>query len=188
MGIGVIVHGYIECPGYAPSPATKRVYRSNRRVIRGLPISDADWPFITRDMFSFLPLRPMRDRQIPQYENQVIHFAGDYKNMYVLEADWVRKFEGLLSRLCWYRAVVILEFSALRYEWEVPFEHFGDRYELNPPRPPTQWAFRCYRLERQPLPVAEAVDGPLASAYHFPVSDVALPNTTDTSQGAGDNR
>jgi hypothetical protein len=38
------------------------------------------------------------DRHVAQYENHVIHFAGDYKNMYLLEADWVRKFEAVLSR------------------------------------------------------------------------------------------
>jgi len=168
MGIGVIVHGYIECPGYALAVETRRVYRANRRVILGLPVSDPEWPFITRDMFSVLPLRPSWDRRIAQYENQVIHFAGDYKNMYALEADWIRKFEALLSRLCWYRAVVMLEFSALRYEWEVSFDHIGDRYRGNPPRPPTEWSFQCYRIERHPLRLGDAIDGSLASPHHVP--------------------
>jgi hypothetical protein len=105
------------------------------------------------------------DRQIPQYDHQVIHFAGDYKNMYILEADWIRKFEEVLSRLCWYRAVVILEFSSLRYEWEVAFKHW-DRYMANPPLPPTEWTFQCFRMEQKPLAEPEAVDGTIASAYH----------------------
>lgn len=166
MGIGVVVHGYIECPGYARTAEAKRIYRANRRIILGLPASDPDWPFITRDMFSSLPLRPSWSRRIPQYQSHVIHFAGDYKNMYVLEADWVRKFEGLLSRLCWYSAVVMLEFTALRYEWEVAFDHIGERYHHDPPLPPTEWSFRCYRIERQPLPQREAIDGPLVSPHH----------------------
>jgi hypothetical protein len=173
MGIGVIIHGYIECPGYAHSAETRRVYRANRRVILGLPISDPEWPFITKDMFSKLPLRPSWNRRIPQYENQVIHFAGDYKNMYLLEADWVKKFEGLLSRLCWYRAVVMLEFGSLRYEWKVSFDHIGERYRDNPPRPPTEWSFKCYRTERQSLPPCEAIDGPLASPHHTANEDDA---------------
>jgi hypothetical protein len=170
MGIGVILHGYIECPGYARAAETRRVYRANRRVILGLPVSDPDWPFITRDMFSVLPLRPTWDRRVAQYENHVIHFAGDYKNMHVLEADWVRKFEGLLSRLCWYRAVVMLEFG-LRYEWEVAFDHIGERYNGNPPRPPTEWSFTCHRVERRPMSVMEAVDGRLISSHHVAKTD-----------------
>jgi hypothetical protein len=166
MGIGVVIHGYIECPGYAYTAETKRVYRANRRVILGLPVSDSEWPFITRDMFSVLPLRPTWDRRIAQYENQLIHFAGDYKNMYVLEADWVRKFESLLAKLCWYRAAVMLEFSALRYEWEVPFDHVADRHRENPPRPPTEWSFQCFRMEQEPLSIGEAIDGPLSSPHH----------------------
>jgi hypothetical protein len=165
MGIGVVLHGCIECPGHAHMVETKRVYRANRRVLRTLPVSDSEWPFMTRDMFSMLPLRPSMDRQIPQYDHQVIHFAGDYKNMYILEADWIRKFEEVLSRLCWYRAVVILEFSSLRYEWEVAFKHW-DRYMANPPLPPTEWTFQCFRMEQKPLAEPEAVDGTIASAYH----------------------
>jgi hypothetical protein len=166
MGVGVVMHGFIECPGFAWTPETKRIYRANRRVILGLPVSDPEWPFITRDMFSLLPLRPKWERHVAQYENQIIHFAGDYKNMIVLEADWVRKFEALLSRLCWYQAVVELEFTRLRYEWRVSFDHTGERYRGNPPRPPTEWSFACCSMERKPLPLGEAIDGPLASPYH----------------------
>jgi hypothetical protein len=166
MGIGVVIHGYIDCPGYAHMTETKRVYRANRRVILELPLSDPGWPFITRDMFSVLPLRPSMDRQIPQYEHHLIHFAGDYKNMYHLEADWGIKFEKLLSRLCWYRAVVMLEFSSLRYEWDVDFKHIGQRYLGNPPLPPTEWSFQCYGIERKPLALRDAVDGSFTSQYH----------------------
>lgn len=166
MGIGVVVQGYIECPGYAHMVENKRVYRANRRVILSLPVSDPDWPFITRDMFSMLPLRPSTDRRIAQYESDLIHFAGDYKNMYLLEADWVQKFEKLLSRLCWFRAVATLEFSLLRYEWEVDFKHIGQRYQGNPPQPPTEWSFKCFGIERKPLAAQMAVDGILVSQYH----------------------
>jgi hypothetical protein len=166
MGIGVVIHGYIECPGYGYEADTKRVYRANRRVILGLPVSDSEWPFMTRDMFSQLPLRPKVDRCIAQYEHQLIHFAGDYKNMYLLEADWVRKFESLLAKLCWYRAVVMLEFSALRYEWETSFDHIGGRYREDPPRPPTEWSLQCFRTEKQLLSIDEALDGPLSSPHY----------------------
>jgi len=168
MGIGVIIHGYIECPGFARSADTKRVYRANRRVILGLPISDRDWPYLTRDMFSMLPLRPSIDRRIAQYENQVIHFAGDYKDMYRIEAGWLRKFEGLLSRLCWYRAAAMIEDSWFRYEWRVSFDHIGDRYHSNPPRPPTEWTFKCSRMTQQPLLPNEAIGEAFDSPHHVP--------------------
>src|SRR5262249_5236424 len=90
MGIGVVVHGFIEFVGSGRQPEWKRVFRHNRRVINSLPVSDGEWPFMPRVMFSVLPLRPSLERCIPQYENGLIHFAGDYKNMYLLEADWVR--------------------------------------------------------------------------------------------------
>ncbi|WP_165073763.1 hypothetical protein [Paludisphaera rhizosphaerae] len=176
MGIGVIVCGYIEWPGYAGSPAGKRIYRANRRAILSLPASDPDWPFITRDMFSALPLRATRDRRIAQYENHVIHFAGDYKNMYRLEADWVRKFEALLGRLCWYNAVATLDFCSYRYEWIVPFDHIDDRYYSDTPRPPTEWSFQCYHIDCQPIPTDEAIDGPLDSLHHTPWREPGSPS------------
>jgi len=71
----------------------KRVSRLNRRVLAALPESHQEWPFLTRGMFSMLPLRTSCERRIPQYEDQVIHFAGDYKDMWTLEAAWVVKFE-----------------------------------------------------------------------------------------------
>jgi hypothetical protein len=170
MGVGIIVHGYIVSPHYFAAPESNRIHRANRRVLRGLPVSDSEWPFITREMFSLLPLRRTSERRIPQYEHQVIHFAGEYKNMYVLEADWVLKFEErLLSRLCWYRAAVIVEFTHLLYEWEVPRNHVG--YRSDPPEPPTQWSFRCSRIQAQALVVSDAVDGVVASPYHVEDSD-----------------
>ncbi len=120
-----------------------------------------------------LPLRRTSERRIPQYEHQVIHFAGEYKNMYVLEADWVRKFEErLLSRLCWCRAVVIVEFTHLLYEWKVPWNHVETRYLSDPPQPPTEWSFRCSKIERQAVAEADAVEGILSSPYHVPDRDV----------------
>ena len=166
MGIGVVIHGYIECPGYAWQAEDKRIYRANRRVILGLPVSDPEYPFITRDMFSVLPLRPTLERRVAQYENHVIHFAGDYKNMYALDADWIRKFEAILSRLCWNRAVVTLDFSSFRYEWTVTDWNQKFAYRSNPPRPPTHWSFKCYRTELRPLAAGEAVNGTLASPHH----------------------
>jgi len=166
MGIGVIVHGYIDCPGYGWQPEDKRVFHQNRRVIRRLPESDSEWPFFTRNMFSMLPLRPSLERCIPQYEDQVIHFAGAYKNMYIIEAEWLTKFERLLSNLCWYSAVAIVDFSKLRYEWSLDISSVADQYRHDPPVPPREWSFQCFQLDSQAIAHKEAIDGTFESPYH----------------------
>jgi hypothetical protein len=168
--MGVTIHGFIECPAWGRGPNAdrgKRLFRYNSRVIAALPASDPDWPFLTRGMFSVLPLRTAQERWIPQYESQLIHFAGDYKSMIPLEAKWVTKFERLLAMLCWYRAVVIDEFTKIRYEWDVELlsEQTSGYFDV-PPRPPRRWKFRCFKVELQPLPVNEALDGALASEHH----------------------
>lgn len=169
MGIGVIVHGFIECPGTPYHRIDiRRISRANRRVIASLPASDDDWPFITRGMFGMQSLRTSFDRCIAQYENQVIHFAGDYKNMYVLEADWLTKFETLLARLYWSSVVVMVEFTGLRYEWHVAREHVRERYSQDPPQPPTAWSFECFNIAKQPIPPHQAIDGVFSSPYHCP--------------------
>ena len=167
MGIGAVIHGFIECPGWSHNSNVKRLFRLNRKVLSSLPISDTDWPFITKDMFSMLPLRPSLERQVAQYENQVIHFAGDYKNMYILEADWITKFERLLARLYWHSAVVTNEFSALRYEWSIAPDRMGDMIDRDPPLPPTEWTFRCFKMTLNQLPLSEAVEGALNSPHHI---------------------
>lgn len=166
MGIGVIIHGYIECPGHGWQAEDKRVFHQNRRVIEGLPDSDHQWPFFTRNMFSMLPLRHSLERCIPQYEAQIIHFAGVYKNMYVMEAEWLSKFERLLSNLCWYSAVAIVEFSQFRYEWSIDVGGVAEQYLRVPPLPPREWSFQCYRTNSEAVPMNEAIDGAFKSPYH----------------------
>jgi len=164
MGIGVVIHGYISCYGFINQPDVKRVFRHNQRVLKQLPNPDPEWPFLPREMFSMLPLRTDQRLGIPQYEHQIIHFAGDYKNMYLLQADWVRKFEQLLSRLVWTKAVVMLDFSDLRYEWNVPPE-FDDGFSHDPPIPPTRWTFQSYRIDS--TSAGEFVEGLLVSPHHI---------------------
>lgn len=166
MGIGCIVHGYIECPGYGWQPGDKRVFRQNRRVIQQLPDSDPEWPFFTKNMFSMLPLRTTLERCIPQYESQVIHFAGVYKNMYKIEGEWLGKFERLLSNLCWLSAVAIAEGSRLRYEWSVDIGRVAEQYQRDPPVPPREWSFQCWEFDLQLVPPAMAIDGKFNSEYH----------------------
>ena len=157
MGIGVVVHGIIRAPGVGTEEPSMRTHAHNQRVIEALPESDTEWPFFTRSMFSMLPLRTSLDVQIPQYENAVIHFAGDYKGMLILEADWIRKFEKLLAQLCWTRATVYNEFSTLVYEWEADWP--SESYLHIPPIPPRKWKLTCGLQKIEPTPLTEAIDG-----------------------------
>jgi hypothetical protein len=167
MAIGVVVYGVIQCPAWGWSADGKRLYRHNRRVISHLPESDADWPFLTKGMFSVPPLRVQSERRVPQYEHQIIHFAGEYKNMVILEAAWIRKFELLLSKLCWYSATVTNDFSKIQYDWAVSLGGEQTRgYLDNVPRPPSEWSFRCSGIDLRPLTRTEAVDGILTSEHH----------------------
>src|SRR2546426_3154599 len=115
MGIGVIVHGFIVCPGWGHQVEDQRVFHHNKKVIEQLPVSDPEWPFLTRSMFSMLPLRTAVELCVPQYESQVIHFAGSYKDMFLATPEWLTKFEGLLSRLCWFSAIATI--WSQKYEW-----------------------------------------------------------------------
>lgn len=157
MGIGVIVHGFIRTPGWGTQDPSERCYAHNQRVIESLPASDPEWPFFTRSMFTIPPLRRSFAVQIPQYETAGIHFLGEYKNMYVLEAAWIRKFEGLLTRLCWIGAKVYVDFGGLLYEWEPSSPYDGCM--SNPPIPPKLWKLTCSQLKLEPIPVESAIDG-----------------------------
>jgi hypothetical protein len=168
MGMGINIFGYIECPGYGWQREDQRVFRQNRRVIEHLPESDLERPFITRSMFSLLPLRKSSEVCIPQYEFQLIHFAGSYRNMFVIEAEWLSKFESILSGLCWLSAAVIKAFAGMEYCWHIDFAAIAHAYQSDPPRPPKQWSFEVHKLERLPIEINAAIDGIFASKYHIP--------------------
>jgi len=163
MGIGVVVHGIIKSPGWANQEPSERTYAHNQRVIEALPEGDTEWPYITRSMFSILPLRRSLDMNIPQYEDAVIHFAGGYKGMLILEADWIRKFEKLLAQLCWTRATVYNAFSSLVYEWESDWP--SESFFHDPPIPPRKWKLTCGLQKIESVPLTEAVDGPYTPLF-----------------------
>ncbi len=166
MGMGVNIFGYIDCPGYGWQREDQRVFQQNRRVIEHLPESDPEWPSITRSMFSLLPLPRSSEVGIPQYENQLIHFAGSYRNMFVIEAKWLSKFESILSRLCWFSATVINDFAGMEYCWNIDYAAFGHAYQSVPPRPPTQWSFEFHKLEPVPVETKVAIQGTFSSKGH----------------------
>jgi hypothetical protein len=153
MGVHVILHGFIEYPGWDSDQLKGRLYHHNKSVIHGLPKTDDDRPSITQSMFSLMPTTSTE----PHYGTLLITLAASYKNMYRLESAWVRKFEVLLAKLCWYRASVFLEFGQLRYDWEVDAKHASERCFSNPPLPPTVWTFSCSQLKSEAIPLNEAL-------------------------------
>jgi hypothetical protein len=78
--------------------------RSNRKVMLTLPTAD-DWPYLSREMFSLPRLQLGHDN----YHTQVMHFGASYKAIEYEWAQWMAKFEDLLSRMYWVSAVVHLE-------------------------------------------------------------------------------
>jgi hypothetical protein len=159
MGIGVIVHGFIESTGWGGQVESRRIYRHNRSVIKALPQTDDTWPFFTRSAFSVLPLRNNLEVKIPQYESLIIAFGASYKNMYCLDSAWIRKFERLLSRLCWRRASIFVEFTALRYDWEVPSDQHTKNFFADPPKPPSSWKLECRRMSALAVSLQDNIEG-----------------------------
>jgi hypothetical protein len=127
MGLGVTIHGIIEAPAVILSDL--RVYRHNRAVLEELPEKDPDF-LMTRTMFSLPPYHPETGATAPQYDEVPIHFAANYKEMLLLPAAWIHKFEQLLMKLFWHRAIVYHEFVGIRYLWR-PSEGF-QHDPLNP--------------------------------------------------------
>lgn len=184
MGVGIIVHGYIECPGMSWQEPDKSVFRHNRKIIDRLPLKD-DWPMICKSMFSVLPLNNRNDGvYLPQYDKGVIHFAGDYKGMWVLDDAWIHKFEDrLLSKLCWFKAVVRV--CGYLYEWKTDHRNVWNLYSSIPPKPPRQWEFSCYLEHQSTVHPSRILDRNFRSKYHS-VSDSSPnspPSPPDISSG-----
>ena len=162
MGIGMTVHGFIAYPDFAEGA---RLHRHNSRIVARLPRIDNEWPFLTRGMFSLLPRSSRTEIRAAQYDDQLIHFAGSYKNMYRLEAAWLVKFERVLSMLCWTEAEVHFSWSGAFFRWHSDWgtEHFLS----NPPKPPTQWFFRIYQSTEVPATADDTIDGNFVSPHHL---------------------
>jgi hypothetical protein len=169
MGIGVDIFGYIRCPGYGWQKEDQRIFRHNRRVIAHLPLTDDEWPYVTRRMFSMLPLWTEMNKSVPQYQDQLIHFAASYKNMYSIEDEWFIKFEKTLAQLCWLDAVVINGFSNDEYRWKAESTTYLGQYTRQPPVPPSRWTFEHNHLERRKVTVQQYPRYcPFISSFHLP--------------------
>jgi hypothetical protein len=108
-------------------------------------------------MFAMGPYRPTYQVTVPQYETTLIHFAGSYKDMFILPTTWIRKFESILARLCCYRAIVYNEFTDIQYVWEA--EWSAETFQSVPPKPAARWSLKCYKRGEKEVPHTETIDG-----------------------------
>ncbi|MFO1512513.1 MAG: hypothetical protein U1F83_06300 [Verrucomicrobiota bacterium] len=164
MGECLLIHGFIACPGWGRDEADRRVLHHNSKVIEQLPVSDSEWPFLTKTMFASLPLRTSRDQNVPQYDTHLIHFAATYKGGFLLSANWLKKFEGLLSKLCWFDVTVIC--SGYAYQWVVDRQTAGEQFGSNPPIPCSKWRFYYVELFEKPASKEDSIDGVFTSDHH----------------------
>ena len=115
MSHEIVIYGFIV--GSAWRREDYRKYqRMNVEIIRRTPV-DAQWPYLTPEMFS----SPDPDDSLATFRRQVIHFGASTKehgDEYVQE--WIPKFECLLGQLYWHSATAHIKtetFGAYKYEW-----------------------------------------------------------------------
>jgi hypothetical protein len=102
MGTQSVVTGYISLRSHeSVEPA--------REVIATYPDYDAVWPF-TNIFWADSPA---------QYFSPVVGFAGSYKQIEEVWAEWLWKFSRLLSRLDAYEAVVHLDSIIGTHFWRL---------------------------------------------------------------------
>jgi hypothetical protein len=146
MGTRSTMSGHIQESWYVPykDRELRWMWESNRRVIGSLPLTN-EWPPLTRRMFSFSPLSPSGagGHVTPTYRGRVAYFGGSFSSLFREWDEWLEKFEGLLRRLYWEHAVVVLAtegMSVYTYEWRAAVGPPGSNNAW-PPTPVQSWEF-----------------------------------------------
>jgi len=115
MGHQAIIYGRIQGGREQQKlhGATIGVHQHNLMVLGGLPDHDADWPFLTRHMFSTAKPAYGSTADRGDYKSQIIHFGASLKDDPDQESHWekwLEKFEKLLlKKLVWHSAMVHIE-------------------------------------------------------------------------------
>jgi hypothetical protein len=150
MGIRSFVFGYIEeawpgarsngSPGHAQLLANnaRAIERHNEEILSSLPTQDG-WPPLVKQMFAWSPA----DAPMINYKTRPIHFAASLKEVDWDLRDWMDKFESLLRRLYWEKAVVHFHAAYLgehRFTWR-PSQQWVDKLTNGVLEPITQWEF-----------------------------------------------
>ncbi len=106
--MGDVVSRYILSHSFGGKEV--EIFEHNVKSIKALPENES---YLIQSMFSTIPLKYIG--HVSTF--QVIHFAGVYDEMYVLDKEWVKEFENLLSNLSWWKAVVFHSYSGMRLEY-----------------------------------------------------------------------
>lgn len=143
------LYGYIEeaRPGAAAGGEIQRMQRlvdcarqikqHNEAVLQSLPEADK-WPPVSRHMYSY----PPADDHMITYKGRLLHFAAGLKEVDWNLGDWIGKFEKLLGRLYWERAIVQFEGAygdRHSFEWRPAKQWVSDRLCQGVLEPITEW-------------------------------------------------
>lgn len=145
MGHRTTLSGHIQEPWYLRESdrQKRRLWDSNRHVIKSLPENDT-WPPLHRRMFSFSqPGNTRPDRILSSYRGSVIYFGGSFSSLFLEWEEWLEKFENLLKRLYWEHAAVILvtEWAGdFLCHWKADIPE-GTFYQDSRPTPVQSWQF-----------------------------------------------
>ena len=132
-----IIYGFIQGAEWMSSDF-KKLHRLNRQVIEALPETDT-FPFLTRGMFSV----PGDEPHQGTFRSQIIHFGASMKEVEFEWRKFLEKFEALLRKLFWFKAVMNLHSEIAgeeRYEWTVDANQIVHFFK-DPPLPPVKWFF-----------------------------------------------
>lgn len=134
MGQISIAYGAILGSRWSTTEPTLLQIR-NLKVIEQLPSTDT-WPFLTREMFALAGTNP----ESGHYRQQVIHFGASFKCLEWEWAEWLGKFEDLLSKLFWDEVMLHLHTEAIGhydyyYESLIPLSF----YAQTPFTPNQEW-------------------------------------------------
>jgi hypothetical protein len=91
------------------------IHAHNRRIIESLP--DIPSEFISRQMFAIVepPLA---------FRSQLIHFARSINYIEECWAEFLRDFEALIARMCWYSVHLHISFDQSGGEYTLRWSGF----------------------------------------------------------------
>lgn len=139
MGRITTLYGFIH-----ELPDRKNKYKNhNQEVLDNLPIK-GDWPYLVQGMF-YLPKEFQKTEQT-SYWGRMILFGGSFKALEDEWAEWITKFESLLSQLIWAeaKASLITElFPEQTCDWQITNDYFSRLCDSSVPLPPSHkdWSF-----------------------------------------------
>lgn len=137
MGMRTTLYGYIEEMDFWEDPIRKSVREHNFEVIGSMPEGD-DWPPLSKEMFSICSNNKNFPGPNLEYLGRIIHFGANLKSVEIDWDEWKDKFELLLCRLFFLKAVVHFrpEYSGIQTnEWSIDLNRYQIKHNSEMPRP-----------------------------------------------------